>query len=147
MNADWEALARAVKARRVQLRMRQRDVELRGGPGQGTMRNIEQATRGGYAMRTFDSLERALEWPQGITAKILDGTATDDELHTWTGSAAADPPPADREEADDDLYRRVGRTVLDAATEAWIEELLKEAPPLSPELQALIVRTFGKRQT
>lgn len=143
---DWEALARAVKARRAQLRMRQRDVELRGGPGPGTMRNIEQATRDSYALRTFGSLERALEWPAGIIGKILDGCATDEELKTLTGGPEAEPTPVALPEADDDLARRVGRAVLDAATKAYMERLLAEAPPLPADLAALVVRTFGRQQ-
>src|SRR5690606_35666182 len=113
-----------------QLRLRQRDVELRGGPGQGTMRNIEQAARDGYALRTFDTLERALEWPAGTVTKILDGTATEGDLNARVQSgvpptpldpataisapipATSTPTPAPALTPDDELALRIGRIVL-----------------------------------
>jgi hypothetical protein len=44
------------------------------------MRNIEQASRTSYAPRTYVQLETALQWPDGLTRKILDGTATRAEI-------------------------------------------------------------------
>lgn len=107
------------------------------------MRNIEQAAREGYALRTFDSLERALEWPSGLIGKILVGSATDEDLQTWTGREPAATPPGSPE-ADDEPARRVGRSVLDAATQEYIERLVAEAPPLTPEQRALVLRVFGR---
>ena len=76
----WDQLAEAVRRRRTQMQLRQNDLEARGGPGSGTVRNIEQNARDTYAARTFTQLEMALEWPDGVVEKILDGTATEEEL-------------------------------------------------------------------
>lgn len=38
-------------------------------------------------------------------------------------------------------------TALDAATEAYIARLLDDAPPLTPEQAALVVRVFAPRKT
>ena len=93
---DWQALAIALRQRRKALRLRQADLEARGGPGQGTVRNLEQAARSSYARRTFQQLEHALDWPDGIVERILDGTATPEELNQRVvrGSASTDFGPA-----------------------------------------------------
>jgi len=77
---QWKTLATEVIRRRTQLHLRQADVEKEGGPSAGTMRNIEQASRSSYAARTFVQLETALKWGDGVVRRILDGTATADEL-------------------------------------------------------------------
>jgi hypothetical protein len=38
-------------------------------------------------------------------------------------------------------------TALDEATEQYIEQLLEQAPRLTPEQAALVVRTFGPKTT
>jgi hypothetical protein len=45
------------------------------------------------------------------------------------------------------LERRRRVTALDAATEAYIEQLLADAPPPPPEAVALFARTFGAQTT
>lgn len=70
-NANWQALAEAVKHRRNELRLRQSDLEARGGPSAGTVRNIERASRESYSPRTFAQLEHALSWPMGLTGHLL----------------------------------------------------------------------------
>ena len=130
--SDWESLAREVRRRRGVLRLRQTDMERRGGPSAGTMRNIEQAGRTSYAVRTFVQLETALEWPDGVVGKILDGSAGPDDLYasvprrgaTPLAVSMADrgltyrPTPASISHApqsaisDDDLALRIGRVVL-----------------------------------
>lgn len=76
---DWTALASEVQRRRVELRLRQSDLEAHGGPSAATVRNIEQASRTSYTARTFMQLETALQWPRGHVDDLLAGTATDDE--------------------------------------------------------------------
>lgn len=76
----WDELAAAVRRRRDQKQLRQSDLEARGGPSSGTVRNIEQATRTSYSPRTFVQLEHALDWPDGTVEKILAGTATPSEV-------------------------------------------------------------------
>lgn len=69
--------------------LRQSDLEARGGPSNGTVRNIEQAARTTYAARTFAQLVHALDWPDGIVDRILDGTATEDDLNAVVVRAGA----------------------------------------------------------
>lgn len=77
----WEALAEAAQARRIQLGLRQSDLEGRGGPSTGTVRNLEQAARKSYAKRTLTQLEVALEWPPGTVADLLAGTRSPHDVH------------------------------------------------------------------
>lgn len=81
MGENWAALGEAVKTRRDKLKLRQSDLEARGGPGHGTVRNIEQVARTSYAPRTFAQLEQALNWPTGTVQKILNGTATEEDVN------------------------------------------------------------------
>src|SRR5688572_13026526 len=81
MNRDWAALARIVRERREALHLRQADVEGRGGPGIGTVRNIELGSRTSYSPRTLARLERALSWSDGAVERILDGRATAQDLN------------------------------------------------------------------
>lgn len=76
----WDELAAAVRRRRDLMKLRQSDLEARGGPSAGTVRNIEQASRESYSPRTFVQLEHALDWPDGVVDKILDGTATPSDV-------------------------------------------------------------------
>lgn len=104
---NWEALAVAVRRRRDAMHLRQADLEARGGPGAGTVRNIEQAARTKYAPRTFTQLEQALDWPAGIVEKILAGTVIEDELD---GAGARPVSMSSSIEA-----------ALTAAVTAWLE--------------------------
>lgn len=93
----WHRLADEVRRRRESLGLAQHDLEDRGGPGPWTVRNIEQSKRTAYSRRTYTSLERALQWRQGIVEKILEGTAKRGEIdevvplnaHDRSGGAAA----------------------------------------------------------
>lgn len=81
MAEHWEALAEAVRARRLQLALRQGDLESRGGPSTGTVRNVEQAARTTYARRTMPQLETALGWRPGTVAELLAGTRSPQDVH------------------------------------------------------------------
>lgn len=108
MTNDWQALAREVRRRRVRLGMHQADLEEIGGPSCGTIRNVEQAVRDNYALRTYVQLEAALKWGDGVVRKILDGTATPDDLagNGFYELAAGNPRVADEHALE------VGRLVL-----------------------------------
>ncbi|MCF7548919.1 hypothetical protein [Pseudonocardia sp. WMMC193] len=71
-----ERLAEAVRTRREELGLRQRDLSSHGGPSLGTTQNVEQA-RGNYSRRTFAQLDAALSWEPGTAEKILHGELTD----------------------------------------------------------------------
>jgi transcriptional regulator with XRE-family HTH domain len=116
---DWLALGTEVRRRRALMHLRQADLEARGGPGAGTVRNIEQASRTSYAHRTFVQLETALDWPDGVVERILRGTATRAEIDdavTRGLALAVDEHVSThipRPLADDDAHAlRVGRLVL-----------------------------------
>jgi hypothetical protein len=79
---DWAALAAEVRKRRTAMGLRQGDLEARGGPSNGTVRNIEQAARTSYAPRTFTQLEHALGWKDGQAEEILNGTAKEEDLRS-----------------------------------------------------------------
>lgn len=117
---DWLALGTEVRRRRALMHLRQADLEPRGGPGPGTVRNIEQASRTSYAHRTFVQLETALDWPDGVAGRILRGTATraevDDVVTRSLELADIDRGTAVAE-LDDARALRVGRLVL----ELWRE--------------------------
>jgi len=70
---NWQVLADAARERREALGLRQADLEQRGGPSHGTVRNIEQATRDKYAPRTFATLDRALAAPPGWAEALVKG--------------------------------------------------------------------------
>jgi hypothetical protein len=68
-----EALGRAVKERRTQLRLSQ-DLRLQGGPGPRTVWAIERGTSN-LLPYTRTQLEKALCWPRGHVDRVLAGTA------------------------------------------------------------------------
>lgn len=76
---DWAGLAERVRERRLALGLRQGDLEARGGPSNGTVRNIEQAARTKYSIRTLSQLEAALQWQPGTADRILDGQPIEDQ--------------------------------------------------------------------
>lgn len=122
---DWPALGTEVRRRRALMHLRQADLEARGGPGAGTVRNIEQASRASYAHRTFVQLETALDWPGGVVESILRGTATraeiDDVVTRGLERVDLDRGTADVQGidvgSDDARALRVGRLVI----ELWRE--------------------------
>lgn len=69
---DWEALASAVVARRVQLGHETRKEFIdASGLSPRTMGDIETARRESYSPSTLARLEQALDWPAGRVAEIL----------------------------------------------------------------------------
>lgn len=85
-----QALAEAVKARRLQLGRAQGDLAEFGGPSIVTVRQIEKATGPTPSGLTLAGLDRALHWLSGSARRILDGGAAE-ELPDATAPAA----PAD----------------------------------------------------
>lgn len=78
-----ERLAKAVRDRRLALGdLTQAQVAERGGPSTETLRLIENARQPRFGDRTLLRLDRALSWPSGTSAKILEGTATEADLNT-----------------------------------------------------------------
>lgn len=73
----FRALGDAVALRRHLLHLRQVDIEARGGPGAGTVRNIEQGSRTSYSRRTFVQLDHALGWGSGTAERIVNGEDVD----------------------------------------------------------------------
>ncbi len=71
---DWEALARAIVARRVELghTSRQTFVDASGLSAR-TVGDLETARRDSYARETLVRLERALGWASGSAQAVLDG--------------------------------------------------------------------------
>lgn len=77
---DWSALAAEVRRRRERFRLPQ-DLAPRGGPSEFTVHKIEAGTAGGSIRpHTKTRLEHALRMPSGLVDKILDGTATEEDL-------------------------------------------------------------------
>lgn len=67
------ALARAVSGRRAFLRLALREIQERGGPSHMTVWSIEKARNTTeYRSSTLESLDVALEWPLGTSARIAD---------------------------------------------------------------------------
>lgn len=68
----WRALGRAVKARRVALRMSQDDLAEKAGVGVNTVSNIEKGS-GPRRDLTLAAIEDALGWQPGSYLLVLDG--------------------------------------------------------------------------
>jgi hypothetical protein len=68
-----QRLARAVKTRRAELKLRQQDLTGRGGPSKASLYNIENAAAVDFADQTIADLERSLDWATGSVAAILRG--------------------------------------------------------------------------
>lgn len=66
-----ELLAEVVLARRKHLRLRQGDVDRRGGASVAVLRRIEQGRRANLQRRTLRGLDRALEWPPGAAKAVF----------------------------------------------------------------------------
>jgi len=75
--ADYEALGRAVKERRIQLGMSQLDVSQRGGPSTTTVSRIELGRLPNISQDTLLKLDNALAWRSGSSALVLEGGKPD----------------------------------------------------------------------
>lgn len=77
---DWKRLGKAIEDRRFHRGYSQEELVKRGGPSHQTVRNIERGLPADYRPTTFRKLDRALDWRDGTSEKILNGTATEAEL-------------------------------------------------------------------
>jgi hypothetical protein len=98
---DWEALARAVVARRVELGYPTRNAFIEAsGLGARTVGDVETARRDSYARETLIRLERALRWQPGSAQAVLDG---DDPKPAADQPAGSELDPRSLERYGDDL--------------------------------------------
>ena len=72
-----QVLAEAVKNARYELRLRQEDVEARGGPSVATLRNIESGKIQAPRPRTLRALDDSLRWVPGTAAALFEGRAAE----------------------------------------------------------------------
>lgn len=66
-------LGEAVRARREELGLAQRKLQVRGGPSVVTVGNVEKATGDEPSRLTLAGLDRALDWKSGSAALLLAG--------------------------------------------------------------------------
>lgn len=78
---DREALARIVKTRRDATGLSRPEVQRRGGPSDYTLARIERADEFELRPKTRRQLEDGLSWSRGAVDRILDGTATEQDLN------------------------------------------------------------------
>ena len=135
MHLLWRELAAAIRHRRATLGIRQTDVRSRGGPGLSSVQHLETGARTNYTQRTIDQLEVALDWPPGTVAKILDGSARDDELMAPQRSPSApagshdliaDEPRAQALVAIASAVIRVGRLAKSSEDPELVNELVND---------------------
>lgn len=98
-----EDLAKVAKERRLELRLRQRDLEATGGPSAGTVANIEQGSRDIYSGQTFAALDRSLRWRPGSASAVF---AIGEQPVT-----AAPPDDSPAWMAEDERAKRIGYAV------------------------------------
>lgn len=111
-------LANAVRERRAQLRLAQADLAARGGPGEITVGKIERGEGiSQLRWKTLAALERALEWPDGLVDRILDGAASEEDLRA---QVAAPSQPAVL--SDDTLRVAAGRVAIPEAQPAALSD-------------------------
>jgi len=79
---DWKRLGRAIADRRFELGLSQEALVKLGGPSHQIVRNVERGVVADYRDSTFYKFDRALRWPDGTAKRILDGTATEEEVET-----------------------------------------------------------------
>jgi len=79
---DWKRLGRAVADRRFELGLAQEALVKLGGPSHQIVRRVERGEPAEYRDSTFYKFDRALRWPDGTAKRILDGTATEEEVET-----------------------------------------------------------------
>lgn len=96
-------LARHVRARREALRLAQADLAGKGGPKAATVRRVERAEVPGLRAQTKTQLEQALGWERGLIDRIVDGTATEEEIY---GGEPAQRQEQPQQAAGDDLDRQ-----------------------------------------
>lgn len=89
MSENWEALADAVKERRVQLRLPQ-DLSGYGGPGAMTVRKVEHCETTAIRAQTKTQLEVALHWPTGLVDRLLQGDTSEPNPPAGGWSALAE---------------------------------------------------------
>ncbi|WP_054953052.1 helix-turn-helix domain-containing protein [Flaviflexus massiliensis] len=70
---DYEALAKAVKARRIELGLSQIEVSQRGGPSTTTVSRIELGRLPNVSSDSLMKLDNALEWSPGSSDAVLQG--------------------------------------------------------------------------
>jgi len=72
-DAGWHGLARAVRERRQQLGLSQRDLSRLAGLSLNTLGRIETARRDAYSPATLQALENGLQWEPGSASEIVIG--------------------------------------------------------------------------
>lgn len=77
---DWQRLGKAIEDRRFERGLSQEALVKRGGPSHQTVRNVERGVAADYRPTTYRKFDLALDWPDGTTKKILDGTATEADI-------------------------------------------------------------------
>ncbi|MDN5930770.1 MAG: hypothetical protein L0I24_06870 [Pseudonocardia sp.] len=90
-----------------------------GGPAEMTVRKIEAGESSLIRPKTKTRLEHARDWPDGLVDRILDGTATEDDLTAGVVRDGGVRPVAAR--SDDEQALAIGHAVL---------ALLREIPDL-----------------
>lgn len=125
--ADWQALARSIVARRVELGHDARETFAEAsGIGARTLGDLETGRKDRYYPSTVARLERALEWPPGAAQVILDGgDAPDPGVRVFYGDPSQ-PPLQVNFDATPDAHPAV----------AELAELLAFDSPLSGETRA-----------
>lgn len=78
---DWKRLGKAIEDRRFKLNLSQEALVKHGGPSHQIVRNVEKGVPADYRATTFRKFDRALQWRDGTTRKILDGGATAAEIN------------------------------------------------------------------
>lgn len=73
MDADWAALARAIKKRRKELRYSQVGFAEAAGVSRSTLQHLERVTADGISLKTIELLEPGLGWASGSIAAVLRG--------------------------------------------------------------------------
>jgi hypothetical protein len=138
---DWKRLGKAIADRRFRLDLSQEALVKRGGPSHQTVRNIERGIPAEYRATTFRKFDRALNWPDGTTRKILDDTATEEDLIAnvmgGTGSASLDRLVAGTE---GEMTRGRGFTPSrrSGLTVGQVVDLAERGEPLPPEVVEML---------
>lgn len=110
---SYQALARAVLARRKELNLTQGDVERLGGPSVPTMRNIEHAC-GDLRPRTIRALAQALQWDRISAIEVVQGVRDRPVplARPELSASAVESSPAPNEAGFEDLARLVPKLPL-----------------------------------
>ena len=146
---DWKRLGKAIADRRFRLDLSQETLVKRGGPSHQTVRNIERGIPAEYRATTFRKFDRALNWPDGTTRKILDDTATEEDLIAnvmgGTGSASLDDLVT---RTDGEVTRGKGFTPSHRSglglTVGQVQELVERGEPLPPDVAEMLGDTHRR---